>query len=97
MHLTITVITIILCVIVYIPSVVVMVMPQINAVARRDDEIQAKLKSFKEAARCPNLSAANLPSICFYSIVNTKHRLLVMTGVIILIIHCVQFMCSVNI
>ena len=59
---------------VYIPSVVVMVMPQLNSIARRDDEIQAKLKSFKEAARCPNLGAANLPSVCFYTVLNTKNR-----------------------
>lgn len=41
----------------------------------RDEEIQAKLKAFKEAARCANLGPTNLPSICFYSILNTKNSL----------------------
>ena len=42
--------------------------------ARRDDEIQAKLKAFKEAARCSNLGPTTLPSVCFYTILNTKNR-----------------------
>ena len=43
-------------------------------IARRDDEIQAKLKAFKEAARCTNLGPTTLPSVCFYTILNTKNR-----------------------
>ncbi|XP_065886534.1 transcription initiation factor TFIID subunit 5-like [Dysidea avara] len=41
----------------------------------REDEVQAKVKAFKEAARCTSLSPSNLPSICFYSILNSKNSL----------------------
>ena len=35
-------------------------------VTRNDDEVQAKLRALKEAARCTKLGRANLPSICMF-------------------------------
>ena len=43
-------------------------------VTRKYEEVQAKLRALKEAAICTKLGHANPPSICFYTILNTKNR-----------------------
>ena len=51
---------------------------------RRDSEQTAKFQAFKDAAKCISLSFSSLPSICFYTLINTSNGL-----VIILQYHCI--------
>jgi transcription initiation factor TFIID subunit 5 len=41
----------------------------------RDCELLAKYKAYKESLKCATLSATNPPSICFYSVLNTRECL----------------------
>ena len=41
---------------------------------RRDSQQAAKFQAFKDAAKCISLGTNALPSICFYTLINTYNR-----------------------